>query len=149
MKLRISMHIKYKSTLKEIVLAELKQCYGSKIVHLLQDNEITKNSPKALKDAKTWELQGADHQGPQEKPVDPTSNCSRYALSGHYFNNLFRAPYLVAMPLTSQGAIVYHIQDTLVVVSKRGHRLIKMKNDFGVDRGNGNATEGEKFESGS
>ena len=53
MKLRIPMPIKYKSTLKEIVLAKLKQCYGSKIVHLLQDNEITKNSPKALKDAKT------------------------------------------------------------------------------------------------
>ena len=62
------MPIKYKSTLKEIVLAKLKQCCGSKIVHLLQDNEITKNSPKALKDAKTWELQGAEppepHQGP-------------------------------------------------------------------------------------
>ena len=53
MKLRISMPIKYKSTLKEIVLAKLKQCHGSKIVHLLQDNEITKNSSKALKDAKT------------------------------------------------------------------------------------------------
>ena len=53
------MPIKYKSTLKEIVLAKLKQCYGSKIVHLLQDNEITKNSPEALKDAKTWELKGA------------------------------------------------------------------------------------------
>ena len=53
MKLRISTPIKYKSTLKEIVLAKLKECYGSKIVHLLQDNEITKNSPKALKDTKT------------------------------------------------------------------------------------------------
>ena len=30
MKLRISMPIKYKSTLKEIVLAKLKECYGSK-----------------------------------------------------------------------------------------------------------------------
>ena len=50
------MPIKYKSTLKEIVLAKLKQCYGSKTVHLLQDNEITKNSQKALKDAKTWEV---------------------------------------------------------------------------------------------
>ena len=62
------MPIKYKSTLEEIVLAKLKQCCGSKIVHLLQDNEITKNSPKALKDAKTWELQGVPlpepHQGP-------------------------------------------------------------------------------------
>ena len=47
------MPIKYKSTLKEIVLAKLKQCYGSKTVNLLQDNEITKNSPKAFKDAKT------------------------------------------------------------------------------------------------
>ena len=68
MKLRISMPIKYKSILKEIVLAKLKQCYGSKIVHLLQDNEITKNSPEALKDANTWELQGVlppePHQGP-------------------------------------------------------------------------------------
>ena len=44
MKLCISMPIKYISTLKEIVLATLKQCYGSKIVHLLQDNEITENS---------------------------------------------------------------------------------------------------------
>ena len=65
MKLRISMPIKYKSTPKEIVLAKLKQCYGSKIVHRLQDNEI---SPKALKDVKTWELPGApppgSHQGP-------------------------------------------------------------------------------------
>ena len=62
------MPIKYKSTLKEIVLAKLKQCYGSKIVQLLQDNEITKNSSKALKYAKNWELQGAEppepHQGP-------------------------------------------------------------------------------------
>ena len=53
MKLPISMPIKYKFTLKEIVLAKLTHCYGSKVVHLLQDNEITKNSPKALKDAKT------------------------------------------------------------------------------------------------
>ena len=54
------MPIKYKSTPKEIVLAKLKQCYGSKIVvHLLQDNEITESSPKALEDAKTWELPGA------------------------------------------------------------------------------------------
>ena len=60
MKLGISMPIKYKSTQKEIVLAKLKQCYGSKIVvHLLQDNEITESSPKALKNAKTWELSGA------------------------------------------------------------------------------------------
>ena len=52
--------MKYKSTLKEIVLAKLKQCYGSIKVNLLQDNEIKpKNSPKAFKDAKTWELQGA------------------------------------------------------------------------------------------
>ena len=68
MKLGISMPIKYKSTQKEIVLAKLKQCYGSKIVvHLLQDNEITESSPKALKDAKTWGLSGAtppgSHQG--------------------------------------------------------------------------------------
>ena len=64
MKLRISMHIKYKATLKEICLAELK-----KIVHLLQDNEITESSINALKDSKTRELPGAPprpgpHQGP-------------------------------------------------------------------------------------
>ena len=54
MNLGISMPIKYKSTQKEIVLAKLKQCYGSKIVvHLLQDNEITESCPKALIDAKT------------------------------------------------------------------------------------------------
>ena len=53
------MPTKYKSTLKDIVLAKLKQCYGSKIIDLLQDNEKTKNSPKALKDAKTWQLHGA------------------------------------------------------------------------------------------
>ena len=46
-------------------LAKLKQYYGSKIVHLLQDNEIKESSPKALKDAKTWELPGAP-------PLDPT-----------------------------------------------------------------------------
>ena len=40
-------------TQKEIVLAKLKQYYGSKIVHLLQNNEITESSPKALKNAKT------------------------------------------------------------------------------------------------
>ena len=47
------MSFKYKSTQKEIVLAKLKQYYGSKIVHLFQDNEITESSLKALKDAKT------------------------------------------------------------------------------------------------
>ena len=47
------MHIKYKSTQKEIILVKLKQYYGSKTVHLLQDNEIMDSSPKALKDAKT------------------------------------------------------------------------------------------------
>ena len=103
------MPIRYKSTLKEIVLAKLKQCFGPKIVHLLQDNEITKNSQKALKDAKTWEVQAPPpepHQGPYDKPLDPTSDFSRYALSGRYFNILFWAPHLVAMPLTSPGAIV-------------------------------------------
>ena len=35
------------------VLAKLYQNYGSKIVHLLQGNEITESSPKALKVAKT------------------------------------------------------------------------------------------------
>ena len=50
------MPIKYKSTQKEIVMAKLKQYYGSKIVHLLQDNEIMESSPKALKDAKTSKL---------------------------------------------------------------------------------------------
>ena len=54
MKLRILMPIKYKFTQKEIILIKLTQYYGSKIVHLLQDNEITKSSPQALKDAKTW-----------------------------------------------------------------------------------------------
>ena len=65
MKLRISMPIKYKSTLKEIVLAKLKQCHGSKIVHLLQDNEITKNSPKALKMLKSESFRGL-------RPLNPT-----------------------------------------------------------------------------
>ena len=101
------MPIKYKSTLKEIVLAKLKQCYGSRIVHLLQDNEITKNSPKALKDAKPESFRGLrPHPTRAPKPLDPTSDCSRYALSGRYFNILFRAPHLVAMLLTSPGAIV-------------------------------------------
>ena len=50
MKLRILIPIKYHPK-KD--LAKLKQYYCSKIVHLLQDNEITKSSPKALKDAKT------------------------------------------------------------------------------------------------
>ena len=45
MKLRISIPIKYKST-KRKDLAKLKQYYGSKIVHLLQDNEIMESSPK-------------------------------------------------------------------------------------------------------
>ena len=63
MKLRILIPIKYKSTQKKD-LAKLKQCYGSKIVHLLQDNEITESSPKVLKDAKTWELPGL-------RPLDP------------------------------------------------------------------------------
>ena len=58
------MLIKYKSTPKEIALAKLKQYYGSKIVHLLQDNEITESSPKALKDAKTWELGGGGRSLP-------------------------------------------------------------------------------------
>ena len=58
MKLHILTPIKYKSTQKEIVLAKLKQYYGLKIVHLLQDNEITESSQKALKDAQTWELPG-------------------------------------------------------------------------------------------
>ena len=53
MKLRILMPIKYKSTQQEIVLPKLKQYYGSKIVHLLQDNEIMESFAKALKDAKT------------------------------------------------------------------------------------------------
>ena len=56
MKLRILMPIKYISTLKEIVLAKLKQCYGSKIVHLLQDNEVTKNKKKMIL-ALTGEMQ--------------------------------------------------------------------------------------------
>ena len=59
MKLRILMPIKYKSTPKELVSAKLKQYYGSKIVHLFQDNDTTESSPKAIKDAKTWELPGA------------------------------------------------------------------------------------------
>ena len=65
MKLHILMPIKYKSTQKEMVLAKLKQYYGLRIVNLLQDNEITESSPKALKDAKTWELQGVP---PPEPP---------------------------------------------------------------------------------
>ena len=69
MKLGISMPIKYKSTQKEIVLAKLNQCYGSKIVvHLLQDNEITESSPEALEDAKTWELSGAPPPGSHQEP---------------------------------------------------------------------------------
>ena len=63
------MPIKYKSIPKEIVLTKLKQCYGSqKLVHLLQDNEITESSPKALKAAKTWELPGAPPPGPHQGP---------------------------------------------------------------------------------
>ena len=72
MKLRILMPIKYKSTQKEIVLAKLKQYYGSKKVHLLQDNEITEISPKALKGAKSWELPGTARDpkaGPGTPPV--------------------------------------------------------------------------------
>ena len=49
MKLRILMTIKYKFTQKDIVLAKLKQYCGSKIIHLLQGNEITESSPMALK----------------------------------------------------------------------------------------------------
>ena len=98
MKLRISMPIKYKIILKEIVLAKFK-----KIVHLLQDNEITESSPKALKDAKTL------RQAPGPHP-----------LSGRYFNTLPRAPHPVATPLTSPGAIVQHIKDTYIGSGLKG-----------------------------
>ena len=55
MKLCIVMHIKYKSTPKETILVKQKQYYAmvKKVVHLLQDNEVTESSSKALKDAKT------------------------------------------------------------------------------------------------
>ena len=36
-----------------MMLAKLFLIYGSKIVYMLQDNEITESSPKALKDFKT------------------------------------------------------------------------------------------------
>ena len=114
------MPIKYKSTLKEIVLAKLKQCYGSKKVNLLQDNEITKNSPKAFKDAKTWEHQEAPSPwtppGALRQAPGPYKwlLALRNALSGRYFNILFRAPHLVAMSLTSPGSIVQHIKDTYI-----------------------------------
>ena len=58
MKLRILIPIKYKHDKStghpKKDLAKLKQYYGSKIVHLLQDNEIRESSPtKAFKDVKT------------------------------------------------------------------------------------------------
>ena len=118
MKLRILMPIKYKSTPKEIVSAKLKQSYGSKIVHLFQHNDTTESSPKAIKDAKTWELQGAPlpwdpTRDPKASPwTYPTRDCSRYSLSGRYFNIFPRAPHPVATPLT--GAIVQHIKDIYI-----------------------------------
>ena len=101
------MPIKYKSTLKEIVLAKLKQCYGSKIVHLLQDNEITKNSQKALNDAKTCELQGLrTPPGALRQAPGPHKWLLALRTQWALLYFLFRAPHLVAVPLTSPGAIV-------------------------------------------
>ena len=57
------MSIKYKSTQKRDSFGQTKA-----ITHLLQDNEITESSPKALKDAKTWELT----RGPKAGPWTPT-----------------------------------------------------------------------------
>ena len=53
MKLRILMPIKYKSRAKKDRFGQTKAIVCFKIVHLLQDNEITESFPKALKDAKT------------------------------------------------------------------------------------------------
>ena len=65
MKLRILISIKYKSTQRRIWPHESNIMVQKYIVHLFQDNEITESSPKAVKDAKTWELPGAP-------PLDPT-----------------------------------------------------------------------------
>ena len=100
------MPIKYKSTPKEIVLAKIKQFYGLKIVHLLQDNEVTESFPKALKDAKTWELPGAP-------PLDPTRDCSRYALNGRHFNIL---PHRTSATSSSYATDFFHYLTGRVIV---------------------------------
>ena len=65
----------------------------AKIVHLFQDNDTTESSPKAIKDAKTWELPGA--------PLPWTPPEALRQAPGRTPPVIARATHLVGATLTS------------------------------------------------
>ena len=98
MKLHIWMPININSLKKRSVLAKPKQYYSSKIVYLLQDNEIIESSPKALKDAETWELPGA--LSPRPLPGALPLDTIRGPKAGPW------TPPVIARTMRSMGTIL-------------------------------------------